>query len=226
MRNKEFVVCGEIHGSAQNFLLYQYLLSNVSFGAFAYEVSEAWQAGLQSYVYGHQPGIPAHIMSQWRSAQSKGLVDGKISQEFIKFLQTLRQYKESNKEFQLILFDHTQYPDGFSWNNRDRLMFANLMKEKESSHTQKPILVATGKLHTRTKPFMMAKEVRFALGYHLQKHPSLMIDIRYLSGSYFNLKLKHIPMHYRGSRPNMVLSAAKDGYVISVKKSTPITLLG
>src|SRR3989344_7155849 len=48
--NSNYVICGERHGSIENILIYKHLLQTQAFGAFAYELFDTWQNGIQNYI--------------------------------------------------------------------------------------------------------------------------------------------------------------------------------
>jgi len=224
--HSQYVVCAEEHGSVENWQVYRTLLETGLFNVFAYELFDSWQESIREYV-GHKKPFPAEVLDRWLGRGVGQLNDGKVSHEFLGFLDWISEFSERQK-VSLVLFDASSYPHGFSWNERDRIMNVNIQKARDVLQTQGPWLLGTGKRHARISPFVERNERRIPLAHHLKQSDSVVsVNFDYKSGEVFNtIKKKRRNRAQTNDQP-FVLSCQSLGqrYKIAIKKSHPIHLI-
>ncbi|NCS68116.1 hypothetical protein GW777_07100 [Candidatus Peregrinibacteria bacterium] len=184
-KNHQVIAIGEMHGVKEN-------------PEVVYEIYTALK-DKYSVVLGFE--YPQSLIDNPNSADQVLYQDGRFSPFHKDFLEKLKQcgvkmcgFDLSNSQLE------TQKTEAIDW--RDKIMAENINKQIDSLDPEEKILLVTGDMHyqTKTQSIMypdnsgvMNSYEYLPMGAQLETNSILAIHLRYLSGQFYNFKLRQMP---------------------------------
>ncbi len=223
-RNKKFLLIGEVHGVKENIRMLKSIVNSyLNKHNHKLVIALEWPAEFTGEINDYLRG---RIKLNWRKWKFVKYKDGRISKEHLKFLNWIKKINlkiPESKKIEILCFDM----NAKKWNIRDEKMARILLKVGKGRKNK--IIAIMGNLHARKEPFYMDTKKYIPLGTYLPKYTTSSIKLEYLSGHFFNQKLKKfLPTERTKKAPIHGFQKTKESgydYVFYIKKANPISLL-
>ncbi len=210
-KKHQVIAIGEIHGVKENpeviHEIYKVLRDNYSI--------------ILSFEY------PQSLIDNPDSADQVLYRDGRFSLFHKGLLEKLKQDGLKMFGFDLTKSQlETQKIEAIDW--RDKIMAENINKQIDELNPEEKILIVTGDIHYQTKTQsimypnndgMMNPYAYLPMGAQLKTDSILAIHLRYLSGQFYNFKLRQIPKI--DSDKNRSFRDIDDLVEVDIREATP-----
>ncbi len=212
-KNHRVIAIGEMHGVKEN-------------PEVVYEIYTALK-DKYSVILGFE--YPQSLIDNFDSADQVLYQDGRFSPFHKDLLEKLKQ--DGVKMFGFDLSNsqlETQKIEAIDW--RDKIMAENINKQIEGLGAEEKILIVTGDMHyqTKTQSIMypdkdgeMKPYGYLPMGAQLKTNSILAIHLSYLSGQFYNFKLRQMPKI--DADKNRSFSDSDDLVEIDILEATPTT---
>lgn len=223
-QDKKFLLLGEIHGVKENIGTLKLLVGScLNKDDSRLVIAFEWPAELTGEINDYLKG---KVKLNWRKWNFVKYRDGRISKEHLKFLNWIKKINlkiPENKKIKIQCFDVSAK----KWNTRDEKMARILLRAGKGKKNK--VIAIMGNFHAQKEPFFMNTKKHVPLGTHLPKRATSNIKLEYLSGYFFNEKLKRFPPIKNIKKiPISSFQKIKESgydYVFYIKKANPISLL-
>lgn len=210
-KNHKVIAIGEMHGVKEN--------PEVVYGIYTA------LKGKYSVVLGFE--YPQSLIDNSDSADQVLYQDGRFSPFHKDLLEKLKQ--DGVKMFGFDLSNsqlETQKKESIDW--RDKIMAKNINKQINKLNPNEKILIVTGDMHYQTKTQsviypdkdgVMKPYEYLTMGAQLKTNSILGIHLRYLSGQFYNFKLRQMPKI--DANKNRSFRDSDDLLEVDIKEATP-----
>lgn len=212
----KFLLIGEIHGIRENIDVLKLFINLYLATKEKFVVALEWPANLSGEINKYLLGRADNL--NWEKWDFINYKDGRISKEHLRFLSLLRArnvHLSKNRKISIRCFDASTN----EWNARDKLMAKNLKS------TRGNVLAIMGNFHANKMRFELSGQKYIPLGSLLPQQETMAIKIEYLSGKFYNHKIKTIRSKIK-SGSGLKKSGQKGfDYVYVISKAHPVKML-
>lgn len=212
----KFVLIGEIHGIRENIDVLKLFINLYLAAKEKFVVALEWPANLSGEINKYLFGIVGGL--NWEKWPFINYKDGRISKEHLRFLFWLRtknMHLSKNRKISIKCFDASAN----EWDKRDKSMAKNIKL------TRGNVLAIMGNFHANKMKFELGGQKYMPLGSFLPQQETMAIKIEYLSGKFYNHKIKTV----RGSiKSGLGLKKSKQkgfDYIYVIPKAHPVKML-
>ncbi|MCL4392570.1 hypothetical protein M1145_00280 [Patescibacteria group bacterium] len=177
------IICGEVHGIKENYLIYEYLINMLNVSQVGIELNKKLFDFIKK-----KDVVECEFDFKNDKRLYKYLIDGRINKSFLNLV-----YKLKKKNIKIFLYDNASYKDIIKSNDprndiRDKIMAKDILRN--NINNEKTFIWA-GNNHTSWKRISQGRTSMY--NYLKQQGvKATLVKIEYGRGYFYNLKIKKI----------------------------------